>query len=277
MVPFTNSKMAANVVKQDESKEKIEPIMLKRKIVILPPPEPLSDFPSIIEIARKRTPLKWAKVFKVMDRELQDISDIVENYEKRNNTMTFPAREDIFRAFHLTAPEDISVCLIAMDPYHQLLSSGKPRAQGYAFGISPTDTIPSSLSNIYKELNNSLPDFKIPKHGNLISWTKNVFLLNACLTVAKDKAGSHKKIWIPFIQRVLAEIAVANPKCIFLLWGAEAKKLTEYIGKNSIVLTAAHPSGFSAHRGFFGCNHFALANKHLIEAGRKPIDWQIPA
>jgi uracil-DNA glycosylase len=41
------------------------------------------------------------------------------------------------------------------------------------------------------------------------------------------------------------------------------------------VLTAAHPSGLSAHRGFFGCKHFSQANQLLIDSGQEPIDWSI--
>lgn len=39
------------------------------------------------------------------------------------------------------------------------------------------------------------------------------------------------------------------------------------------VLTAAHPSGLSASRGFFGCRHFSQANALLQEGGQLPIDW----
>ena len=41
------------------------------------------------------------------------------------------------------------------------------------------------------------------------------------------------------------------------------------------VLTAAHPSGLSASRGFFGCRHFSKANQLLEADGKLPIDWCI--
>lgn len=41
------------------------------------------------------------------------------------------------------------------------------------------------------------------------------------------------------------------------------------------ILTAAHPSGLSANRGFFGCRHFSQANALLSKEGAEPIDWQI--
>ncbi len=39
------------------------------------------------------------------------------------------------------------------------------------------------------------------------------------------------------------------------------------------VLKAPHPSPLSAHRGFFGSNHFVLTNEWLEKRGEKPIDW----
>ncbi len=29
----------------------------------------------------------------------------------------------------------------------------------------------------------------------------------------------------------------------------------------------------SAHRGFFGCNHFVQTNQWLVDRGETPIDW----
>ena len=39
------------------------------------------------------------------------------------------------------------------------------------------------------------------------------------------------------------------------------------------MLKAPHPSPLSAHRGFFGSNHFVLTNEWLEKRGEKPIDW----
>jgi uracil-DNA glycosylase len=43
--------------------------------------------------------------------------------------------------------------------------------------------VPSSLQNIYKELNSDV-GFEVPKHGNLAEWVdQGVLLLNSSLTV----------------------------------------------------------------------------------------------
>jgi uracil-DNA glycosylase len=42
------------------------------------------------------------------------------------------------------------------------------------------------------------------------------------------------------------------------------------------VLKAAHPSPFSADKGFFGCRHFSKTNELLMKQGLEPIDWKLP-
>jgi uracil-DNA glycosylase len=64
---------------------------------------------------------------------------------------------------------------------------------------------------------------------------------------------------------------------VFLLWGAYANKKTELIDSSKhLILSAPHPSPFSAHKGFFGSQHFLKANEYLESNNQKPIDWRIP-
>ncbi len=52
---------------------------------------------------------------------------------------------------------------------------------------------------------------------------------------------------------------------MFLLWGAYAQRKGQLIDKNRhCVLTSAHPSPLSAHRGFIGCGHFSAANASAV-------------
>jgi uracil-DNA glycosylase len=41
------------------------------------------------------------------------------------------------------------------------------------------------------------------------------------------------------------------------------------------VLTASHPSPYSAASGFFGCRHFSRANELLAADGRDAVDWAL--
>jgi len=64
---------------------------------------------------------------------------------------------------------------------------------------------------------------------------------------------------------------------VFILWGAYANKKSELIDVNKhLILSAPHPSPFSAHKGFFGSQHFLKTNKYLESTNQKPIDWRIP-
>jgi hypothetical protein len=148
-----------------------------------------------------------------------------------------------------------------------------------SFSVRREDSIPSSLQNIYSELVTSVRGFTKPDHGDLKDWARQgVLLLNSCLTVRPGQAGSHGDIWLGFISKVIKAIAAVNPYCIYMLWGRDAQKLESMIlnvGERSIILKAAHPSGLSAKHGFFGCNHFNLANESLLKHKKTGIIWSI--
>ena len=104
-------------------------------------------------------------------------------------------------------------------------------------------------------------------------------MLNAVLTVPQGQAGAHaNRGWERFTSRV---IDILNSQCehlVFMLWGNYAQKKGAQIDSaRHRVLKSVHPSPLSAHRGFIGCGHFSAANTYLIEQGREPIDWQLPA
>jgi len=184
----------------------------------------------------------------------------------------YPPVKQIFRAFNYCKPEDIRVCIIGQDPYF------KPgQAEGLSFSVNGGQKkIPSSLRNIYKELASDVEGFESPDNGHLGKWAEQgVFLLNASLTVRDGKASSHMKIgWQDFTDSVLKYLDKNCNSIIFMLWGNFAKNKGRLIDtKKHRVLTAAHPSGLSASRGFYGCKHFSKCNAYLKEKGLKEIDW----
>ena len=103
-------------------------------------------------------------------------------------------------------------------------------------------------------------------------------LLRDVLTVEAGKAHSHAKTgWEQFTDRVIAALNEHREGIVFLLWGSHAQKKGQYIDRNKHhVLMAPHPSPLSAHRGFLGCGHFSRTNQLLQEAGKQPVNWQIP-
>ena len=175
----------------------------------------------------------------------------------------------------MTAPNEVRVVIIGMDPFPSIGDDGLPRATGCSFSVRRTDSIPVSLRNIFTEIQNELPDFKYPSHGCLDSWARQgILLLNKCLTVRPNEPDSHGSIWDGFLLAVLKKIESVRPKCIYVLWGKNAQKMKKFISGKSIILEAAHPAA-RGKSGFFGNGHFVKINQLLTEAGEKPINWNL--
>ena len=77
---------------------------------------------------------------------------------------------------------------------------------------------------------------------------------------------------------VISKISDEKKGVVFLLWGKFAQEKQALIDETKhFVLKAAHPSPFSAEKGFFGCKHFSKTNALLIEQQLTPINWKIQA
>jgi uracil-DNA glycosylase len=194
--------------------------------------------------------------------------------QKRGEGVTvFPPEQQVFSAFDATPFEQIKVVILGQDPYH-----GPDQAHGLCFSVLPGIKPPPSLANMYKELVQDIEGFSIPEHGYLMPWAEQgVLLLNTVLTVEQGQAHSHKHLgWEQFTDKVIDEINQHGEGVVFLLWGAHAQKKGKNIDKTRHhVLHAPHPSPLSAHRGFFGCQHFSKTNALLTSMGKSPINWQV--
>jgi uracil-DNA glycosylase len=198
----------------------------------------------------------------------QELISFVRN-EYKTQTI-YPKGCDIFKAFDRCDFSGVKVVIIGQDPYH-----GPGQANGLCFSVSEGTRIPPSLINIFKEIRNDLGK-PIPSSGDLELWARQgVLLLNATLTVKASTPGSHQnKGWETFTDAVIKRISDELEGVVFLLWGAYAQKKGEMIDRNKhLVLMSAHPSPFSADRGFFGCKHFSKANAYLKSKGKEEIDW----
>ena len=182
----------------------------------------------------------------------------------------YPPASLIFNAFNLCPMDKIKVVIIGQDPYHE-----PGQAHGLCFSVNDGVKFPPSLQNIYKEIASEYNQ-PMPQSGNLTRWAEQgVLLLNATLTVRAHLAASHQgKGWETFTDNVIKEVNDRCQNVVFLLWGSYAQKKEAYIDKSKhCVLKAAHPSPPSAYRGFFGCNHFILANNYLRKCGKEEIVW----
>ena len=111
-----------------------------------------------------------------------------------------------------------------------------------------------------------------------MKWAEQgVLLLNAVLTVEKDKAASHQgRGWEIFTDEVIKLINKKDTPVVFILWGNYARSKKKYITNTKhYVIESAHPSPLSAHNGFFGSRPFSKTNAFLIKNNLKPINWSL--
>lgn len=190
---------------------------------------------------------------------------------KASGKVIYPPGGQIFKAFELTPLPQVKVVILGQDPYH-----GPRQAMGLSFSVPDGVPAPPSLKNIFKEIEDEL-GVTMSGRTNLESWARQgVLLLNAILTVEAGMAASHSSIgWQSFTDAVIKCVSDNCSGVVFLLWGNFAKSKKDLIdsGKH-FVLEAAHPSPL-ARGAFFGCGHFATANKLLEAQGKTPIDWKL--
>ena len=193
--------------------------------------------------------------------------------EKQAGRTIYPPGPQIFNAFNSTPFDQVKVVIIGQDPYH-----GPGQAQGLCFSVAPGIKPPPSLVNIFKEIRSDLGIQISGKSGDLSGWARQgVLLLNAALTVRAGDPNSHSTIgWTQFTDAVIKLLSEKKSNIVFLLWGKFAQEKQVIINaKKNYVLTAAHPSPFSADKGFFGCRHFSKTNELLAKGGMDPIDWKV--
>ncbi len=196
--------------------------------------------------------------------------------EAKAGKRIYPPAAQIFRALDLTPLPAVKVVIIGQDPYH-----GPGQAEGLCFSVPPGVSKPPSLVNILREVADDMGQTGEAKQfasdgGSLVPWAEQgVLLLNAVLTVEHRRAASHRgQGWEAFTDRVVDVLDQDCKHLVFMLWGADARKKGERVDRDRhLVLSAPHPSPFSADHGFFGCRHFSRANAYLVEQGKMPIDW----
>ncbi|SFJ86265.1 uracil-DNA glycosylase [Thermoflavimicrobium dichotomicum] len=190
-----------------------------------------------------------------------------------NTQIIYPDKYEIYSALHLTPYAETKVVILGQDPYH-----GPGQAHGLSFSVKPGVPIPPSLQNIFKELRDDLGCY-IPNNGYLVKWAKQgVLMLNAVLTVRQGRPNSHRgKGWEIFTDQVIQALNKRKDPVVFILWGKNAQEKKKLITcPHHYIIESAHPSPYSADRGFFGSRPFSRTNQFLRRIGQPEIDWQIP-
>ncbi|MBF0747219.1 uracil-DNA glycosylase [Gemella sp. 19428wG2_WT2a] len=210
----------------------------------------------------------WQEIFKNYPKR-EEVSRLLDEInEKRKVSTIFPPENQVFRVFNLPLKE-IKVLILGQDPYHN-----DGQACGLSFSVNDGIALPKSLINIYKELEDDLAIRRA--NGNLEDWHRQgVFLLNAVLTVEKNKPASHSKLgWEDFTDYIIKEISDRSESIVFILWGSFARRKKKFINsKKHYIIESAHPSPLSAYRGFFGSKPFSRANEYLKKIGKSEIKW----
>jgi uracil-DNA glycosylase len=182
-----------------------------------------------------------------------------------------PAGDAVLRAFQQPFA-DVRVLIVGQDPYP---TPGNP--VGLSFSVAPEiKRLPPSLVNIFREYSDDL-GYPAPSNGDLTAWTgRGVLLLNRVLTVQPRQPGSHRgKGWEQVTEQAIKALAARDQPLVAILWGRDAGSLAPMLGAVPRI-ESAHPSPYSADRGFFGSRPFSRANQLLQEQGAEPIDWKLP-
>jgi len=176
-----------------------------------------------------------------------------------------PPLIEVFRFTHYCAPDKIKVILVGQDPYP---TGGW--ADGLAF--SSAATISPSLKRIFAEIKNSTGQTRTD--SDLTGWARQgVLLVNATMTRRPGKNGDHKDVdWLPFTMHLIKTV-MSSVKCrpdnnslIFILLGAQAKRITQWITspeRGIHFLTAGHPSPLNVTVPFMESGIFKRCNDIL--------------
>jgi uracil-DNA glycosylase len=195
----------------------------------------------------------------------------------------------LFNAFKLCPFQQLKVVIIGQDPYPN-------GANGCSFSIDRGQKIPPSLKNIFKCLAGQQLIAAPPAHGNLDTWAaQGVLLLNAALTTAAGKRGSHLDIWAEYIDKIIGILCERSVSpLIFILWGKFAQTKEHIVvnynytsikngaDKFHRILKWGHPSPLNVANqhidnpeNFLKCTNFAECNEILLALNKSPIDWNI--
>ncbi len=212
----------------------------------------------------------WVEIIKEFfnNNDPSDIEMLLSSY----GSTFFPKKSNILRPFKYFEPKDTKVVIVENGPYY-----GPNQANGLAFGVNHGMIRSPSLRNIFKEVERSVGAKIQEGDSTLEGWAKQgVLLLNSIMTVSMGMPGSHAGVgWVSLTDYILKEIN-KEKGVVFILWGDFAKSRSNIVSSfYNLTLSGEHPSPESAYKGFFGCDHFRMANEFLAKMGRDSIDWSM--
>jgi len=221
--------------------------------------------------------------------EAYKIYDFLKKTSKKNITV-LPESNKTFEAFKLCSYKNLKIVLIGQEPYATVIGK-QPVANGLAFDCSNTQKLQPSLQYLWTALSHNFEN--ITDFTPNLDWIaeQGVLLLNASLTVEKNKIGSHldiegKSLWEPFMKYLFSEALFNNTGLVYILMGKDSQKLEKYISPlGNYILKTQHPSfaarnqndDWNADRVFEKANRIIAANngkEFCIEWNKEKYEFQ---
>jgi uracil-DNA glycosylase len=249
-----------------------------------------------VVLSDQKVTKSWDQIFnkllkdKRFDKRTEQ--ELTEQLKENPKIMINPLPDLVFNAFNLTPLKKLKVVFIGQDPYfdHEVYENKKTKkkinvsqAMGLSFSVPHGFKVPSSLSNIYRNLKKNGHIKELPDHGNLEAWAEQgCLMLNSALTVkdGKENRNCHQYPWEWFTDEIISHISENKDHVIFVLWGSFAYKKEGMIDqKKHKLIVSSHPSGLSAgkpmgkYSAFNNEDHFGKINKQLKEWKMEEIDW----
>lgn len=196
------------------------------------------------------------------------------------SSFTAPDRELVFRAFHLTSPDEVRVVVLGQDPYPQVHPDPNPPRRGVADGLafSSAGLWPQpSLVPLLWNLRRSGLQTEAPCGADLEIWAKRgVLLLNASLAYASGSIEASLQVSLrDFSRAVLAHCVSLADQPAFLILGGKAwdiaKPILGSLPPEQVVRTG-HPSRLPWPRPVDPAEPFAELNHFL---GERQVSWSL--
>jgi uracil-DNA glycosylase len=211
----------------------------------------------------------------IESKECDDIYAFLKAESKRGKRIA-PLSHNVWRCFKETPYNDVKVIFIGMCPYHTLFK-GTPVADGLMMGCSITGELQPSLEQLYGGIEREL-------YGGLalgadkpadVSYLahQGVFMCNAALTTEIGKAGSHIKIWEPFMKYLLTEVFDWTGRPI-VFFGKEAAKYKVHVSPFTFHYCVSHPASAAYKHGEWDSEGvFTKINNHIKLSNGETIEW----
>jgi uracil DNA glycosylase len=101
-----------------------------------------------------------------------------------------------------------------------------------------------------------------------------VLFLNAALSCAKGKVGSHILMWRPFIKSLLINLSKARAGIVYVLMGETAISLEPCIDKGfNHIIRIRHPAWYARNGARMPSDIWRDINKILIGQNGYGIEW----